>query len=433
MLDIVKRGIVQVLEDGAVRIVRPGKNGGQPTVVSVPSELAEEHRLATGDIVDGDIQPIPDFADYLEATDCQLMSSEEDVDLQYDEPIRPQRVSEFARPRQLVSTEALLSVGSVNGLTLAEAQERPFPKSRRNQSERTRSERLLTLAAGPSDTLGRMLDFCAPLGCGDFGAIVGPHNSGLTRTMRSIVEGITTNAPDCVVIAVMIQARGEEVTDFRRRFPTVDILVCPTGSFEVSRDVALLIPTLILETAQRQTEMGKDVVLAIDSLTALWGMMLESEEATDQREADLSQARQRIREYVQKSGCFHGESPLGGSLGGSLTIIGAVWSQPIDVEAEDDRETHPHLRLMEQIIPDLSWRVTLDPELAAKRLYPAIDAKACLSRNESTLLDPNLLEAVLSARGALPRSEPITCYNRLMDALDEPGDLSTVCERIVQQ
>jgi transcription termination factor Rho len=177
--------------------------------------------------------------------------------------------------------------------------------------------------------------------------------------------------------------------------------------------------------------MGKDVVLLIDSLTALWGIMLDSEDAADQRNADISQARQRIRDYLQKAGCFHGEAPLGGSLGGSITIIGTVWSQPIDEDAEEDRETHPHLRLIEQIVSDLSWRVALDGKLAEQRLYPAIDVKRCMSRNEEALLAPGSFEAVLKARGSLPRNEPGACYMQMMDALDESKDLAGLCSRIM--
>jgi len=438
MLGINQTGIVRVLEDGTTQIVRPRKNGGAPVLIAVPEELAGAHRFAAGDIVEGKVEPfelrsdqLPDqIPDHLEANDCQLLSIEEDVDLQYDEP---GRVQPWRAPRTaLLPSEILLSVERINGLDAASAEERPYSKSRRSQTERTRPDRWLRLARREGDTLGRMLDFAAPLGCGDVGAIIGPHNSGLTRTIRAVLEGITANAPDCAVIALMIQARGEEVTEFRTRFPEVDIVICQTDSAELSSDVALITPTLILETAQRQSEMGRDVILLIESLTALWGIMLDSEDAADQREADLSISRRRIREFLQKAGCFHGEAPLGGSLGGSITIVGTVWSQPLDEDAEEDRELHPHLRLFEQIVSDLSWRVALNGKLAEQRLYPAIDVKQCMSRNEELLLPPDLLDAVLKARVTLPRNEPGACYMTMMDALDEPGILAALCGRIVE-
>ncbi len=430
MLGIVQNGIVRVLEDGTTQIVRPRKNGGAPRLVSVPDPIASQYRLSAGDIVEADTEAIEieHPADFLEATDCQLLPLEEDVDLQYDEPARQRAWS--APTSSLRPTEMVSTIRRINGLDAAQAEDRPYPKSRRSQSERTPPDRLLSLARGDQDTIGRMLDFSAPLGCGDIGAIMGPHNSGLTRTMSALVEGITKNSPDCVVIVMIMRARGEEVTEFRNRFPDTDIVVCSADTGELSPDDSLLLPTLILETAQRQSEMGKNVVLAIDSLTALWGTMLELEDASDQRNADVSKSRQRIREYLQRAGCFHGESPLGGSLGGSITIVGTIWNQPFDQEAEDDRELHPHLRLFEQIVSDLTWLIVLNGELAVRRLYPAIDIRGCMSRNEESLLDADLLESLLTARGLLPRNEPVACYSRMMNALDEPCDLAELCWRI---
>lgn len=387
MLGVVRNGIVRVAEGGEVHILRPGKNGGRLMPIAVSQAIADRFRLATGDVVEGDTEQ--------------------------------------------GGTERLIAIRRINGLLLEEAEERPFAKTRRSHTERTRPDQSYALSMAAGDSTGRILDFAAPLGRGDLGAIYGPHGSGLTRTLRSVLQGVITHAPDAVVLVLAIQTRGEEITDWRRRFPDVDIVVCPTASGEMPAEEALLLPTLVLETAQRQTELGKDVVLLIDSLTALWGLLLETEEATAQREADQSQARQRILEFVRKAGCFHGETPLGGCLGGTLTVIGTVWHQEIDVEAEEDRELHPHLRLLEQVIPDLSWRVPLHPGLALQRLYPAIDVRACLSQNEASFLSGDLLDALLQARSKLPRNDPLTVYHILMDAMDQTTDMQDLIARIV--
>jgi hypothetical protein len=170
-----------------------------------------------------------------------------------------------------------------------------------------------------------MLDFAAPLGAGVFGIVYGPHGSGLTRTLQSVLKGIVTNAPDCVVLVLLLRPRAEEATEWRRRFPEADVVVGASAFSETAPEQTLQLCDLMLEAAQRRTEVGRDVVLLVDSLSALWGTMLEAEEADAQREADISAARRRMQEWVRRAGCFHSQGPLGGGLGGSLTLIGTVW------------------------------------------------------------------------------------------------------------
>ena len=208
-------------------------------------------------------------------------------------------------------------------------------------------------------------------------------------------------------------------------------MVVGLSSFtEAAPEQTLELCALVLEAARRQTELGRDVVLVIDSLTALWGAMLEAEEADAQHEADLSSARSRIREWTQKAGCFHGEAPLGGGLGGTLTILGSVWHQAIDVEAEEERDTHPHLRLLEHLLPEASWLTALSESLTRRRLYPAIDIKQCRSQYEERLLPADLVEPLLKVRGSLPRKDPITCHRRVMEAIEMSTDLDSLIEKI---
>ena len=406
MLDIVKHGIVQVLSQEHTRIVRPGRNGGAPSYIDVPQKLADDYRFADGDIVTGMVERTMEFEQDDESADVS------EPDVQTDEPGVGSKHAFALSFHELSDTFVLTTVDGVNGYSAEEADERPYRRSKRSSSERTRPDRWLKLSTASDDILGSLLDFAAPLGCGDIGAIMGEHGVGLSYTTRGVIKGVVTNAPDCTVIVLMIQSRSEEVTDLRRRFPGIDVVVCPTVSADVSAKTAQLIPTLALETAQRQSEMGKDVVLVIDSLTALWSIFLELEEATAQYEADNSAARRRIREYLAKAGCFHGEAPLGGSPGGSITIVGTVWDQPVDPGAEEDRESHPYLRLVEHISSDLSWRIVLNSKLAMQRQYPAIEFRKCFSRSEEGLLTPDAMEALFTARGSLDmhKIEPIACH-----------------------
>jgi transcription termination factor Rho len=158
--------------------------------------------------------------------------------------------------------------------------------------------------------------------------------------------------------------------------------------------------------------------------------MLEEESADAQENADRSRARQRIREWVQVAGNFGGEGPLGGGLGGSLTIVGTAWTQAIDPEAEEEGELHPHLRLLEHVLFESSWRVSLSGALASDWLFPAVDTAGCLSRDEESLLAEPLLERLLAARRELNALTDSERYKRLISAIDATEQESDMLDRL---
>jgi hypothetical protein len=430
-LEIGRNGIVRRQKEGVVTIWRPGTNGGPITQIEVAPELADGYRLATGDIVEGETEPI--FDNMPDGDHEEDLAMPPGWDTQHDEPsaLRHGHHSDAPATKRY-PTERLTRVIRINGLSVEEAEVRPFPRTKRSQSERTPPDRLLALADGPDDATGRTLEFATPLGAGVFGLIHGPHGGGLTRTLQTVLQGIGKSAPDFVPMALLLRPRAEEVTEWRRKNPDADVVVASTAFGEGTPEETLELCALMLEAAQRQTELGRDVVLLIDSLTALWAAMLEAEEADAQHEADLSAARQRMREWTQKAGCFHGETPLGGGLRGSLTILGTVWHQAIDEEAEEERDTHPHLRLLEHTLPEASWLVALSGLLTRARLYPAIDVKQCRSQYEERLLPPELVEPLLTVRGSLPRNSPLKCYMRVMDALEASTDITGLLDMLAR-
>lgn len=327
-------GIVERFEDGECRILVPGIQGGPATEIAIPPAIAELHRAWTGDVVEGTVED-----------------------------------------------GRLVAIARINGIGAAEAAERPAPKEKRAGWERVAPHHRIQLARAFDDITGQELDRAAPLARGTAGMIYGPHGAGLTHTLRTVMEAATANAPELVPIVLLVRARGEEVTDWRRRFPDADIVVCPSMQTGASADETLRVADLVLACAQRQTEQGRDVLLAVDSLTGIWAAMLELEEADAQREADQSSARARIQQWVRAAGEFSGEGPLGMTgPGGSLTLLGAAWHQAIEVEAEEEGETHPHLRLIEHILNEMDWRIPLSGEMARQRLFPAIDFDRVYSR-----------------------------------------------------
>ncbi|HSV72558.1 MAG TPA: hypothetical protein VLH79_02225 [Chthonomonadales bacterium] len=397
---VAQNGIAQLAEDGEVVLWRPSRASGAWTRVAVGRELADRWRVATGDVVAGPKEAVADAA-----------------------PGEPE--------------ERLIRIDAVNGLGEAEALERPSPR-RRGPMDRSTPERLVALAAGPADATGRLLDLAAPLALGSAGLVHGPHGSGLTRTLQAVAAGVAANAPDVRVVPLLVRARGEEVTDWRRRFPCAEVIGAPVPEGGAAAAERVLACELVLAFAQRRTEVGEHVLLVVDSLTAVWSAMLEAEEADAQREADRAGARARIREWLAAAGWFGGEGFLGAGLGGSLTLVGSAWSVAVDPDAEEEGETHPDLRLLEHTMDSATWSVALSGELARARLFPAIDPCGGRSRWEDALTEPARLDRRLAARrllaglpeadrhvavmAALGASDDGAALLAAIEAGDEPGD-----------
>jgi len=397
-------GIAHRSEDGEVTVWRPSRGGGAWARLAVERDLADRWRLATGDAPAGPTEGVA----------CASSG----------EP-----------------TERLVRIDEVNGLDAEAARERPSPR-RRGPMDRSSPERLVSLSTGAHDLTGRWLDLAAPLALGSAGLVHGPQGSGRTRTLQAVAAGALANAPDVRVVALLARARGEEVTDWRRRFPSAEVLAAPSTESGAPADERLLACELALAFAQRRTELGEHVLLAVDSLTAVWSDMLETEEADAQREADRSEARERVREWMHAAGWFGGEGFLGGGLGGSLTVVASAWRTAVDAEAEEEGEVHPGLRMVEHTMDATTWSVALSGELARSRRFPAIDPCGGRSRWEDVLTPPVLLERRLSVRrrlAALPMRDRHAAVmeaiersaneEELLDALAEPERLQDGEER----
>jgi len=67
----------------------------------------------------------------------------------------------------------------------------------------------------------RLIDLFCPIGYGTRGLVVSPPKAGKTTLLQQICHGIKRNHPAVHIIALLIDERPEEVTDFRRNVPCV--------------------------------------------------------------------------------------------------------------------------------------------------------------------------------------------------------------------
>ena len=111
----------------------------------------------------------------------------------------------------------------------------------------------------------RVVDCLTPIGFGQRGLIVAPPRTGKTVLMQGIANSIQINYPDAHLIVLLIDERPEEVTDFKRKVQGEVI----SSTFDESADSHVHAAEVVIEKARRMVEVGKDVIILLDSITRL--------------------------------------------------------------------------------------------------------------------------------------------------------------------
>ncbi len=228
----------------------------------------------------------------------------------------------------------------------------------------------------------RIIDLLSPIGFGQRGMIVSPPKAGKTTVIKEIANGITTNYPKVHLMAALIGERPEEVTDLSRSIKGEVI----ASHFDESPQEQTKVAEIALERAKRQVEMGKDVVILLDSITRLaraYNLTVNSSGRT------LSGGFDPAALYPAKRFLGAARKCEGG---GSLTIIGTALvetgSRMDDLIYEEFKGTG-------------NMELHLNRTLAERRIYPAIDIEKSGTRQEQLLFNEDILKRIVTLRNML--------------------------------
>nr|BFF10815.1 hypothetical protein GCM10025699_21180 [Microbacterium flavescens] len=156
---------------------------------------------------------------------------------------------------------ALVKVDAINGLSVDDAATRVefgkltplYPQER------------LRLETAPEKLTQRIIDLVAPIGKGQRGLIVAPPKAGKTIVLQQIANAIATNNPEVHLMVVLVDERPEEVTDMQRTVKGEVI----ASTFDRPAEDHTTVAELAIERAKRLVELGRDVVVLLDSITRL--------------------------------------------------------------------------------------------------------------------------------------------------------------------
>ena len=233
----------------------------------------------------------------------------------------------------------------------------------------------------------RIIDLVAPIGFGQRGLIVSPPKAGKTTILKELAAGITANYPKVHLMAALIGERPEEVTDLTRSIKG-EVLA---SNFDESPAEQTRIAEVTLDRAKRLVEMGKDVVVLLDSITRLaraYNLVVNPSGRTLSGGFDPA-ALYPAKKFLGAARCVEGSE---GKTAGSLTVIGTALvetgSRMDDLIYEEFKGTG-------------NMELHLSRALQERRIFPAIDIGKSGTRHDELLIGEEQMKKVTTLRHML--------------------------------
>ncbi len=225
----------------------------------------------------------------------------------------------------------------------------------------------LRLETDGDGTTRRIIDLVTPLGKGQRVLLPSPPKAGKTTILQKIAHAVDDNFPDVRQIALLIDERVEEVTDFRRNIPS-----------EVRASSIDEHPESHVETAE-ETYMdaleavfnGEDVLVLLDSLTRLartYNKVVHHSGRTLSGGLSANALDRPRQLFGTARNVEHG---------GSLTVVASAL---IDTGSRMDEV------IFQEFKGTGNAELVLDRDLAEHRLWPAVDIETSGTRQEANIM-----------------------------------------------
>jgi transcription termination factor Rho len=197
-----------------------------------------------------------------------------------------------------------------------------------------------------------------------------------------VAAGLAANYPNSHIMALLIGERPEEVTDMQRSIKGEVV----ASNFDESPEHQSSVAELGLERAKRLTEMGRDVIIILDSITRL----------ARAYNLNVGPSGKTLSGGFDPAALYPAKKFLGAARnceeGGSLTIIGTALietgSRMDDLIYEEFKGTG-------------NMEVHLERKYAERRVFPAINIERSSTRHDELLMSREQLKKVNTLRNML--------------------------------
>jgi transcription termination factor Rho len=283
-------------------------------------------------------------------------------------------------------------VDTINGLTPEQSRQRP----EFDMLTPLHPQEYLRLEAGSPSATARIIDLVSPVGKGQRGLIVSPPKAGKTMVLAAIAAAVAAGQPEVHLMMVLVGERPEEVTDLKESVRGEVVY----STFDQSADDHIMVAELAIERAKRLVELGRDVVVLLDSITRLGRAYNLAAPASSRILAGgvATTALQPPRKFL---GAARNTREAG-----SLTILSSALvdtgSRMDDVFFEEFKGTG-------------NMELRLRRDLAEKRIFPAVDVASSGTRRDELLIPPGERAAIDGLRRALAGLDAQQAVELLID------------------
>ena len=356
-------------------------------------------------LLTGILEIMPDGHGFLRASDKSFSNSQNDTYVSQSQIRRFALrngdivMGQVRPPKDQERYYALLKIEAVNFISLDEIKNRPLFD---NLTPLFPIEQL-KLEYQSDMVTGRMLDLFTPIGKGQRALIVAPPRTGKTELMKELAHGIAKNHPEVELMVLLVDERPEEVTDMERSVKGQVF----SSTFDLPATNHIRVAELVIESAKRKVEMGKDVVILLDSITRL---ARAYNAATPSSGKVLSGGVDANALHKPKRFCGAARNI---EQGGSLTIIATAL---IDTGSRMDEV------IFEEFKGTGNSEIVLARSVADRRIYPALDILKSGTRKDELLLGKDKLTKVWMLRNVMHTMDDVEALSFIYSKMKQTQD-----------
>lgn len=271
------------------------------------------------------------------------------------------------RHAALVATEIL----SVNSLPVGEDK-----RSRFELSEVCYPDQRISFYSEKSNSSAlKYIDWLIPLGKGQRGVVTSSPKAGKTMLLKEVAKAVSEEHPDIRLLVLLTEQSPEAVGEFKKIVPKADFIYT---TYDDEAETHVFAADFLLKRAKRFAEMGMDVLMLVDSLTALAHAYNETEESSGGKTLSCgleSKTLHYIKKFFGSARCL--------AQGGSLAILGTL-----SVDTGNPMDDI----LAGELLGAANSEIRLSDMLVAKNVFPAIDVAHSQTKRSDLLLTPEELK-----------------------------------------